>query len=98
MSFSAFVRRGRIYKVLWSFCLPLDLDIFIQMSSLYQLILTEKKNFLFHQFIMTGGKSFSLAFYTSKTDIGRAPLENFYQVSQIAQPAKQNCGEITSKR
>ena len=46
---------------------------------------------------MTGGKSFSLAFYTSKTDIGRAPLENFYQVSQIAQPAKQNCGEITSK-
>ena len=27
-----------------------------------------------------------------------APLENFYQVSQIAQPAKQNCEKITSKR
>ena len=96
MSFSAFVRRGRIYKVLWSFCLPLDLYIYSDV----QLISTDidrKKNFLFHQFIMTGGKSFSLAFYTSKTDIGRAPLENFYQVSQIAQPAKQNCGEITSK-
>ena len=87
MSFSAFVRQSdmtwgieiEFYEVFVYFkiCPVYFHSDFLHISTDIDI------NFLFHQFIMAreNYKSFSLAFDTSKTDIGWSPLENFFQVS-----------------